>query len=634
MNLLRIKDLFHFEKGSLQSSKCVLGDYNFITAASEWKSHNEFSHNCEALIFAAAASGSLGRIHYVNGKFISSDLCFIITPKSPERIPVDLKFYHLLFDAIKEEIVRNTKAGTSKEAIGLKAFGNYKLPYFEITQQTKIREIFIKLQEDVRKLNSEFINQLDLVKQLRQSFLKEAMQGKIVSQDVNDELASLLLKKIQAEKNQLIKEGKIKKQKPIPPIKDKEIPFKIPENWVWCRLGDVLYDQVYGTSSKASLSGDIPVLRMGNITTDGKITYSNLKYVSKNIKDLPKLFLTKGDLVFNRTNSYELVGKCSVFYNEEPYTLASYLIRVRFGKLTSSRFFSYYINCSLCRETQIEPQIIQQNGQANFNGTKLANIIVPLPSLSEQKRIVAKLDELMNYCDQLEESIIESQDQNKHLLQQILREALEPKTKIAKGADKKREAKVIQFKPTNVDYYKRTVLASEIVWQLQKEPTLGHLKLQKLIYLCQRTANMNLPTNFLKQAMGPYDPQLMRSIDKQLKQKKWFQYSRTDYLKYVPLEKAGQHHTDFVKYFSEQQQNIQFIIDTFKNKKSDIIEITATLYACLEDMLNKNMIFSEALLIKMFYEWSEEKEKFKEDDIRRVFLAMKNRGIVPNNFKN
>ena len=75
MSLMKISDLFHFEKGSLQSSKCEEGVYDFITAAADWKKHNDFSHNCEALIFAAAASGSLGRTHYVNGKFISSDLC-------------------------------------------------------------------------------------------------------------------------------------------------------------------------------------------------------------------------------------------------------------------------------------------------------------------------------------------------------------------------------------------------------------------------------------------------------------------------------------------------------------------------------------------------------------------------------
>jgi uncharacterized protein YwgA len=196
----------------------------------------------------------------------------------------------------------------------------------------------------------------------------------------------------------------------------------------------------------------------------------------------------------------------------------------------------------------------------------------------------------------------------------------------------KPKGKVIELKPTNVDYYRRTVLAAEIVWQLHKDPTLGHLKLQKLIYLCQKSADMQLPTNFLRQAMGPYDNRLMRSIDKQLKEKKWFEYKQDQILKYQPLEKAGQHHNDFLKYFSAESEGIQFIIDKFRNVLSREIEIWATLYACMDNMLNENVIFSEASLLQRFYEWSEEKKKFSEDQIKRVFSRMKETGIIPKGF--
>ena len=195
-----------------------------------------------------------------------------------------------------------------------------------------------------------------------------------------------------------------------------------------------------------------------------------------------------------------------------------------------------------------------------------------------------------------------------------------------------KKEKIVMLKPTNVDYYKRSLLAAEIVWQLHKEPTLGHLKLQKLIYLCQKSTDMLIPTNFLRQAMGPYDNHLMRSIDKQLKEKKWFEYQRDNYLKYQPLEKAGQHHNDFLQYFSAESESIQFIIDTFKKIKSDTVEIVATLYACLENMLSERVIFSEALLIQRFYEWSEEKAKFSESDVRQIFSRMKKKGIVPKEY--
>ena len=160
MSLLKISQLFNFEKGILQSLKSIEGEYDFITASSDWKKHNECTHNCEALIFAAAASGSLGRTHYVNGKFVSSDLCFIITPKDPIKLPVDLKFYHIIFNLYKKEIVAATKAGTSKEAIGLKVFGEYELPYFEINLQEKVKQQFGNAESIKKKLFKEFETQL------------------------------------------------------------------------------------------------------------------------------------------------------------------------------------------------------------------------------------------------------------------------------------------------------------------------------------------------------------------------------------------------------------------------------------------------------------------------------------------
>jgi len=203
---------------------------------------------------------------------------------------------------------------------------------------------------------------------------------------------------------------------------------------------------------------------------------------------------------------------------------------------------------------------------------------------------------------------------------------------VAEDREEYSKTKVVELKPTNVDYYKRSVLAAELVWQLHKEPTLGHLKLQKLIYLCQKTSEMQLPTNFLRQAMGPYDNRLMRSIDKQFLEKKWFSYNKQSSLKYLPLEKAGEHQKDFLNYFSNEQENIQFLIDKFRKAKSDSIEIVATLYACIERILEEKSIFSEGLLIKYFYEWSDEKKKFSEIEVKEKFAKMIKTGIIPKGF--
>jgi type I restriction enzyme S subunit len=436
MSLMKIKDLFHFEKGGLQSSKCTPGEFDFITAAAEWKTHNEFSHECEALIFAAAASGSLGRTHYVNGKFVSSDLCFIITPKDPVKYPIDLKFYHLIFQAFKDEIVRNTKAGTSKEAIGLTAFGKYELPYFDIAKQQEVKEQFVTAQESTIGLDSELTHQLDLVKQLRQAFLREAMLGKLVPQDPNDlpdrqagEPASVLLEKIKAYKDRWIKAKVIKKPKPIPPILDYEIPFDIPKNWTWCRLGEFAYVTSGSTpKSSAFVSEGIPFLKMYNLR-EQKIDFDyKQQFIKEEVHNgaLKRCRAFPGDLIMNIVGPP--LGKLAIIPNALPecnFNQAAVLIRPTI--LEMNKYLFWYLS-EMSEINEVETKGVA--GQNNISVTQAHNMKIPLPPLSEQQRIVAKLDELMTYCDELEASIKESQQQNEQLLQQVLREALEPESAI------------------------------------------------------------------------------------------------------------------------------------------------------------------------------------------------------------
>jgi type I restriction enzyme S subunit len=423
MSLMRIEELFHFEKGILQSSKCTEGEFDFITASSEWKTHNEYTHDCEALVFAAAASGSLGRTHYVNGKFISSDLCFIITPKDPINFPIDLKFYHMIFNEFKNDIVKNTKAGTSKEAIGMKAFGNYKLPYFDIDKQIETKIQFVNMQRSKVELTSELTHQLTLIKQLRQAFLREAMQGKLVEQNPNDEPASELLKKIKAEKAQLIAEKKIKKEKELALIADDEIPFEIPEHWVWCRLGEVCKKIGSGSTPKGSNYSENgkPFFRSQNIYDDG-LVYDDIKFVSDEVqKQMNGTIVLANDILLNITGGS--MGRCALVPNDfEEGNVSQHVCIIRplllnnvfLHKLVLSPYFQKLIFSSTSGAGR--------EGLPKYN---LEQFIIPLPPLNEQAQIVAKLEELMAFCDGLEQSIKESQGYNEKLLQQVLREALQ-----------------------------------------------------------------------------------------------------------------------------------------------------------------------------------------------------------------
>lgn len=260
------------------------------------------------------------------------------------------------------------------------------------------------------------------VQQLRNAIVSLAVKGILVLQDSDDEPARVFLDKIKQEKEQLIQEKKIKKEKAFLPISEENKPYKLPKGWEWVRLGELCTLIELGTSVKASTENiGVPVLRMNNIK-NGKVVLSNLKYLDKNSKDLPRLYLRYGDLLFNRTNSYELVGKTGVFKGiDDEFTFASYLIRLRLmEKYVDNGYVNYVINSNWYRISQIEPGIVQQNGQANFNGTKLKNTLIPLPPLNEQKRIVKRIDQLMTLCDELENNINVFKQEKEYLLHSVL----------------------------------------------------------------------------------------------------------------------------------------------------------------------------------------------------------------------
>ena len=228
--------------------------------------------------------------------------------------------------------------------------------------------------------------------QLKNAILQEAIEGRLVPQDPNDEPASALLARIRKEKEELVKAGKLKKKDlEVKPISEDEIPFEIPESWEWVRVEDVIYPPKYGTSNKSLPNGSVPVLRMGNIQ-DGEIVFDKLVF-SNDISDNEKYNLTNGDLLFNRTNSAELVGKTGIYRGQRPAIYAGYLILLRPIGIHPD-YLNYVLGSSYARSYCKEVKTIGVQ-QCNINAEKISSFIIPLPPLAEQKRIVAKIEELM-----------------------------------------------------------------------------------------------------------------------------------------------------------------------------------------------------------------------------------------------
>jgi len=275
------------------------------------------------------------------------------------------------------------------------------------------REI-LKLQSSGKSLfqvldNSQ--NDENLLKKLKQAILQEAVQGKLVSQNPKDEPASELLKKIKIEKEKLIKEGKIRKQKELPAIENNEIPYELPSGWEWCRLGDVL-KLIMGQSPPSSSYNQ---KQKGLPFYQGKSDFGKVFPTPRIWCDNPKKIVRKNDILICVRAPVGPTNLC-----EEESCIGRGLAGLR-PILFNYNYLLYFFKA-------IEPEFSKKGFGSTFMAiTKkdLDNQILPLPPLAEQKRIVEKVDFLMEACDELELMIGNNKDSSERLMGAVLREVFE-----------------------------------------------------------------------------------------------------------------------------------------------------------------------------------------------------------------
>jgi type I restriction enzyme, S subunit len=273
-------------------------------------------------------------------------------------------------------------------------------------------------------IGTELTHQLTLVKKLRQQLLQDAVQGKLVEQNKKDEPASELLKRIKEEKQTLIAEKKLKKEKELPPIKPDEIPFTIPENWVWCRLGEIC--TIKGGKRVANgyklLKEPTPhiYIRVSDMK-NGTVDDSDLHYLDESMfQKIKQYTISKDDIYMTIVGG--TIGKCGLipekFHNMNLTENAAKINPILIEKV----YLWKCLDSPFCQDQIIDKT--KQVGVQKMALNRFSSSLIPIPPIAEQHRIVQKLDELMQYCNDLEASIKQSQQQNEKLLQQLLREAL------------------------------------------------------------------------------------------------------------------------------------------------------------------------------------------------------------------
>ena len=332
--------------------------------------------------------GTIGNIAIFEGNFpahLGSNVGKIeLFNDCTERVNFEYIYYFLRSDRGYKELSKYKKA-TAQESISIEAIRNVILPLPPFAEQ---KRIVARVDELMKRIDEMEKTEKDITAlyeafpgDMKAALLQAAIQGKLTEQLASDGDAETLYAEIQKKKQWLIKEGKIKKEKPLPEITNDDIPFDIPENWKWVHLHDVIYhvgnknNQILAKEIKAE--GKYPVVSQGANLIDGYCDNGE-----RQVLDYPVVMF--GDHTKN------------VKYIDFPFVIGADGTKFMKPILSNPRYLFYW--------TLFSASQLHNRGYARHY-TLLAQVLFPLPPLAEQKRIVEKLDQLLPLCDSMKEAI-------------------------------------------------------------------------------------------------------------------------------------------------------------------------------------------------------------------------------------
>ena len=376
-----------------------------------------------------ARNGAFGIVPpELDGAVVTNDFWYF---EIDEKVVDKSFFLELTATQWFDEICRKGSDGTTQRIrLQKDKFFNQPIYLPNLTEQRGFNKRFQAIKMSNKTLTSELTHQQTLLKKLRQQILQEAIEGKLTTdwrvQNPDVEPASELLKRITAEKAQLIKDKKIKAQKLLPPITDEEKPFELPQGWEWCRLGDISINSLGKMLDQQKNKGTLkPYLRNLNVQWH-RVYISDLKEMPFEEHETEKYSVTKGDIVICE-GGYP--GQAAIWEKDWDIMFQKALHRVRF--------------ISACFNSELFVNLLwlwDANGEINkhftgagikhLTGKSLNKMPFPLPSLEEQKIIVTKVENLLAFCDQLEVQVTQNLTHAEQLMQAVLKEAFGHNSKV------------------------------------------------------------------------------------------------------------------------------------------------------------------------------------------------------------
>jgi type I restriction enzyme S subunit len=336
--------------------------------------------------------------------------------ETTEELSAEFLYYYLKSSLGVNLIKWYGDRGGVRSALRYNDLCEIDIPDLNLNQQMSVLKKMKEVNAEIEEFNNEVHCQEQLISKLRQSILQEAVQGKLVPQDPNDEPASVLLERIKEEKERLIKEGKIKKEKPLPPISEDEIPYELPEGWEWVRLGEVTNYAYNETLKPDEIDEEEWVLELEDIEKDTSRLIQVIRNKDRKSKSNKNRFY-KGDVLYGKLRPYLK----KVLVAPEDGVCSTEIIPFRGYGNIESRYIMYIMKSPYI--DKIVNSITHGMNMPRLGTKNALELLIPLPPINEQKRIVEKVDQLMALCDELEKNIEQSKKDCELLIQSVLQEA-------------------------------------------------------------------------------------------------------------------------------------------------------------------------------------------------------------------
>ncbi|GAA4418120.1 hypothetical protein GCM10011450_09700 [Advenella faeciporci] len=474
---------------------------------------------------------------------------------------------------------------------------------------------------------SELYTVKENVAELRKAILQLAVMGKLVPQNPDEQPASELLKEIEAEKQRLVKEGKIKKPKPLPPVTEEEKPYSLPQGWEWVRFGNIAAIERGGSPRpiKAFLTNDpdgLNWIKIGDTEQGGKYIVSTHEKIrreglSKTRMVYPGDFLLTNSMSFGRPYITKIEG--CIHDGWLRISPSDALEKDYLYQLLSSSFVKKAFEASAAGAVVL-----------NLNSEKVRELAIPLPSSEEQLRIVAKIDELMILCNSLDQQIDVAISKQAALLNALMLAKSKDDTTKETQQTSPSKARVIDL----ATY--RTSIGCYAINKLATAQYFGRTAAAKVMYLAQAHIGLDLDLKPEREAAGPLDTWIY-DFERQGQDKRWFEVNektlangrkKTEYRCLPALsEPAAKAEAQMTP---GQKTEFDRLIYTLADKKTEEVEIIATLFAVWNDFLIDGVQPTDEQIISDVREnWHERKARFTPAELGRWLDWLRRENMIP-----